>query len=92
MKILNWNINGLSGNWAKMISLNRDYDVMALSESKLTSNRKDISINDFNHIRIDRGNDNRGGGMVTYIRKNLQYIYISLDDIPEGLEYIACKI
>ena len=92
MKLLNWNIRGLSGNWAEKISLSRDYDVMALSESKLTKNRKDISINDFNHIRIDRENENRGGGMVTYIRKNLQYISISLDDIPEGLEYIACKI
>ena len=92
MKILNWNVRGLSGNWAEVLMLSKEFDVMALSETKLTYRRPNVSINDFNHIRLDRGDGNIGGGLIVYIRKDIQYITIQLDRVSEDIDYIAVKL
>ena len=62
MRILNWNIRGLSKNWAELLLLAEDYDIIALSETKLTFRRSNIDIRGFNHIKCDRGDGNIGGG------------------------------
>ena len=92
MKLLNWNIRGISKNWAELLVLSENYDIIALSETKLTVNRTDINIKGFNHIRVDRSDGSNWGGLVVYIRNNMQYMTFRIDNLHEGIEYIACKI
>ena len=93
MRILNWNIRGLFKNWAELQCLAVEYDVIALSETMLTAKKDNIVLKDFNCIRIDRGDGKSdNGGMVVFIRKNLQYLTFNLNFTPRGMECIACKI
>ena len=92
MKVLNWNIRGLSKNWAELLILADEYDVMALSETLLSYKRTNINIKGFNHIRVDREDGSNWGGMVIYIRENIQYLSFNIDNIHKDIEYIACKI
>ena len=89
MKILNWNTRRLFGNWAEILMLANEYDILTLSETKLNHRRKNVSIKDFNHVRLDRDDETNEGGLIIYIRKNIQYMAIDLGRVPEGIEYLA---
>ena len=67
MKILNWNVRGLSSNWAEVLILSKDYEIMALSETFLTCKRNNVAINDFNYVRLDREDGHSGKGLIIYL-------------------------
>ena len=92
MNILNWNIRGILGNWPELLNMANNYEVICLSETLLTLMNSNINLNSFNHIRADRDGITRAGGMIVYIKDCYQYLTITLDDVPDGVEYIAVKV
>ncbi|KAG5884061.1 hypothetical protein JTB14_037466 [Gonioctena quinquepunctata] len=58
----------------EMILMNRGLDVLGITETWLTENISDeaVKIDNYNFIRLDRGNNRRGGGTGVYIRSTLK--------------------
>ena len=69
---------------SNLISLN-SYDIIVITESWLNSDVTDnyVSQSGYKTFRRDRSNDQRGGGICTYIRKQLHIVEISDMNDPE---------
>lgn len=72
-------INEIQG----VISTNK-CDILVLSESWLTPKVTNdlIAIPDHNHIRKDRPNDQRGGGICTYLKRFINFLHLHEFDDP----------
>ena len=59
-------------------------DIFVLTESWLTSKVSDnlITIPDYKHIRKDRLNDQRGGGICTYLKRSISFLHLHDFDDP----------
>ena len=66
-----------------VISINK-CDILVLTESWLTSKVSEdlITIPDYNNIRKDRPNDQRGGGIYTYLKRSIGFLYLHEFDDP----------
>ena len=66
-----------------VISINK-CDILVLTESWLTSKVSNdlITIPDYNNIRKDRPNDQRGGGICTYLKRSIGFLYLHEFDDP----------
>ncbi len=73
IKIMHININGLRENLDSLFTERKQYDVIAVTESKLSDNVKteDILLDEFEEsLRKDRIED-QGGGITVYIKKGI---------------------
>ena len=59
----------------------------------LESAHSSPSLFDYNYIRRDRTNRDKdhGGGLLTFIRTNIQYKAFRLNSVPTNLEYMQLK-
>lgn len=92
LKILNWNCRGFIDKRAEIQHLSEQYDIISLSETFLKEKHTNTSINNFNHIRNDRPTHTYGGGLIVFVKQDIQYTRFYLQNCPLGLEYIALEI
>lgn len=92
MKIVNWNCRGFIEKRAEIQNLAGKYDIVSPLETFLKDKHSNININSFNHVRKDRPTDTYGGGLLVFIKQDIQYSRFYLQNCPVGLEYIALKI
>lgn len=65
---------------------------MFISETKFNAHTYPLNIKGFLSIRKDSNNPNYSGGLITYLRKEINYNRVNLLNISELIEYIAVKI
>ena len=93
LRIINWNCGGILNKNIEILRLiNDNPDVICISETKLNSLKQFSCPPNFNLIRKDRGGNSSGGGLVTYIRSNLQFEEISCQFQQYGIEIQGLKI
>lgn len=88
VKMAHLNVNGLKGKLSeiRMFLSNTRLDILAISETKLSSDitSSEISVEGYNIIRKDR--DRNGGGVLLYHRETITaYEELKLS-IPESIE------
>ena len=78
----------------KFILQNYSFDVLGITETKLTSSHADglFQIEGYNRVRKDRAN-RAGGGSIVYVKNSLEFSIIDFEcmEVTE-LEFIAVKV
>lgn len=94
-KIMQWNCQGISNNYADLINLIHDEnpDIILLNETWLKPDRN-FKIKNYHIERLDRVDGVRGGGIATLIKNAslCQKIKLNLNGLPVKLEVSAIKL
>ncbi len=74
MRIFTSNVRGLVRNWdaIKAIDISK-FDILMFNEIWQIRNFENISLSDFKIANIYQRNAQRGGGVLTYIRDNIEF-------------------
>lgn len=92
MEIISWNINGIGKRFREIPNILNECDILCLSETRLCEASKyHPSFPNHNCVRKDRGVGN-GGGLIILLHKNISYLSINLQRVPQGVEVIGLKI
>ena len=92
MEFVSWNCCGIISKNLEISSLIQNADVVCFTEIKLTPSKTFNCPNKFNFLRKDRQNDSTGGGLITLIKNNLQYIDVSPNFDKYFIEVQGVKI
>lgn len=91
IKIGQWNSRGLLNKSHLTPKLTREFDILLLSETKLTKN-KPYGITNMKLHRKDRASEDRGGGVAIGIKNDITWFPVDLDDDIFNNEHfeVAC--
>ena len=92
MNIVNWNCGGLGNKRHSVELLAQSYNIICISETKFNNESRPINLRNFHQIRKDSDNPNHSGGLISFFRKNLNYVRIYFANVCKPIEYIACRI
>lgn len=89
---MQWNCCGITNKKSDILSVSKDYDILLLCETFLKPNKL-FSLNpNFNLVRADRLNFNKGG-LAIAIKKNINFTRIStILNIENNLETLSISI
>lgn len=92
LRIIQWNCRGILNKKPDILTLSKDFDILLLSETFLKPNNFFSLGSDFNFIRADRPNLNRGG-LAMAIKKGINFTRIStITNIENCLETLSISI
>jgi len=95
LKVLSINVNSLISNFKRLSLLEvieeKKPDIVTLSETKLNQ-RHTLFFKNYNCIRNDRPNKNRGGGTAIIIKKGIKFNVINLNNNDKILEKTIISI
>lgn len=97
LRILQWNADGIRTGLAELTRLVRevDLDVVLIQESKLSSGDQTPKLPGFAVARRDRPSGPKGGGLLTYVRKDLPFREVAAyqeGSVVGTLEALAVEI
>lgn len=92
LKIIQWNCRGIMNKKSDIITLSKNFDILLLSETFLKPGKFFSLDRNFNFIRADRPNLNRGG-LAIAIRKGINFTRIStITNMENYLETLSISI
>lgn len=88
-----WNANGIKNKQSSLIQFlqQREVDIMAISETKLTTSDK-LKIRGYDVVRKDRLENTRGGGVIILIKRDVDYTKLTTDRASTLIEHAAIKL
>ena len=93
LRILQWNADGLTPKVSELeLHLKRgNYDICAIQETKLRKGRATPRVPGYTSIRLDRPNNNGGGGLLTYVRDSLVFERVG-ESFSSGTETSTIRV
>ena len=90
LKILYWNARSLNSHKEEISVIINEFDIFACVESWLQKDQE-IKFSGYKCYRRDR-NDNKGGGIAIYIKKNIEFTEITNINEIENVEICGIKV
>ena len=92
-----WKVNGIKNysKWLEVSNFVSHCEVVCVAETKLSEIDITRPIKYYNHIRKDRPQaalNSFAGGLLVYIRHDIEYSSFDLPNVPIRMEYLAVRI
>lgn len=90
LKIIQWNARGIKNKLIELTHNANYYDILLISETWLNFTNK-VEMRNFDIVRGDRL-DAEGGGVAIFVRSNIKYSILKVDDMNLNIEICGIEV